>query len=105
MKVTTMKGKTIDLTTLAGYNTAIAVGNAKMNARGDIIGPGGVIAKSREEVVKDYYQNNPKAVTASPISLNDISQEILTPGEAMKRLDAATKEKAQPKRKIIDTDD
>ena len=39
-----------------------AVGNAKVNARGDELGPGGKIIKKREEVLADYYRDNPTKV-------------------------------------------
>jgi FtsZ-interacting cell division protein ZipA len=38
-----------------------AVGNMKVNARGDEIGPGGKILRTREQIVSSYYENNPKA--------------------------------------------
>jgi hypothetical protein len=40
----------------------IAVGNARVNARGDELGPGGKIIKKREEVMNEYYSSNPNAV-------------------------------------------
>jgi hypothetical protein len=58
----TMQGKEIDFESLRARNElAIAVGNAKMNARGDKLGPGGTVEKKREEVVAEYYDTNPKA--------------------------------------------
>jgi hypothetical protein len=33
-----------------------------MNARGDIIGTGGKVVKTREEILQDYYKNNPRAI-------------------------------------------
>ena len=60
---TSMRGKQIDMEQLNLKNeTLIAVGNMKVNARGDQIGPGGKIVKTREEILKDYYKNNPRAV-------------------------------------------
>lgn len=60
---TSMRGKNIDLDLLRKRNELTpAVGNARVNARGDELGPGGKIVRSRENVVKDYYQNNPNAV-------------------------------------------
>ena len=54
----TMQGKTIDMDLLRQRNELTpAVGNARVNARGDELGPGGQIIKKREEIVKDYYQN------------------------------------------------
>lgn len=56
----TMQGKTIDMDLLRKKNELTpAVGNAKVNARGDILGPGGKIVKKREDVVKEYYGSRP----------------------------------------------
>ena len=58
----TMQGKIIDMDKLMQKNELTpAVGNAKMNARGDKLGPGGKIVKTREQVVAEYYEANPKA--------------------------------------------
>jgi hypothetical protein len=55
----TMQGKQIDLDLLIKRNELTpAVGNAKVNARGDELGPGGKIVKKREEVIKDFYNTN-----------------------------------------------
>jgi hypothetical protein len=60
----TMQGQIIDMDKLMQkHELTPAVGNAKMNARGDKLGPGGKIIKTREEVVAEYYENNPKAKT------------------------------------------
>jgi len=32
-----------------------AVGNSRVNARGDELGPGGKIIRSREDILKDFY--------------------------------------------------
>lgn len=56
---TTARGKTIDLDLLMKRNELTpAVGNARVNARGDELGPGGKIIRKREEVVKEYYKGN-----------------------------------------------
>ena len=58
-----MQGKEIDLDKLRMRNEmTIAVGNARVNARGDDLGPGGKIIKKREEVMNEYYSSNPNAV-------------------------------------------
>lgn len=55
----TMQGKEIDLDKLRIKNEmTLAVGNAKMNARGDEIGPGGQIIKKREESSVEYHTDN-----------------------------------------------
>jgi len=61
--VKSMRGKEIDMEKLNLKNELLpAVGNAKVNARGDEIGKGGEIVRTREEVLQDYYKKNPRAV-------------------------------------------
>lgn len=63
----TMQGKIIDMDKLIQkHELTPAVGNANMNARGDKLGPGGKIVKTREESVAEYYENNPKAKKVRP---------------------------------------
>ena len=55
----TMQGKSIDMDLLRQRNELTpAVGNVRVNARGDELGPGGKIIKKREEVLRDYYEDN-----------------------------------------------
>jgi hypothetical protein len=62
----TMQGKSIDMDQLLAKNELMpAVGNVRMNARGDELGPGGKIVKKREEQVAAYYENNPVAIEAA----------------------------------------
>ena len=59
----TFQGKQIDMDTLRQRNELTpAVGNARVNARGDELGPGGKIIKKREEVLGEYYRDHPQAV-------------------------------------------
>ena len=52
----TANGKHIDLDLLISRNELTpAVGNVKVNARGDELGPGGKIIRKREDVLKEYY--------------------------------------------------
>lgn len=56
-----MQGKVIDLEKLMRENETIpAVGNMRVNARGDEIGPGGKIIRTREQIAAEYYRDNPK---------------------------------------------
>ena len=49
-----MQGKEVDMNKLILQNElTVAVGNAKVNARGDELGPGGTIIKKREEVLQE----------------------------------------------------
>tara|TARA_Y100001968_G_C18756446_1_gene435753 strand:+ start:60 stop:425 length:366 start_codon:yes stop_codon:yes gene_type:complete len=67
----TAQGKMIDMDLLRQRNELVpAVGNAKVNARGDELGPGGVIIRKREDVLKEYYESSEgmpieEAVTAT----------------------------------------
>ena len=53
-------GKIVDMDMLRQRNELTpAVGNARVNARGDQLGAGGKIVRKKEELLKDYYQSNP----------------------------------------------
>ena len=82
MKVKTMRGELIDMSLLVAQNeNAIALGNASMNARGDIIGQNGEVLKVRSMVDQDYYASNPKAV--KQVALRNLSAEVfVSPAEA-----------------------
>jgi len=57
-----MQGRNVDMEKLMRQHELIpAVGNARVNARGDELGTGGKILRKREEVMTEYYENNPKA--------------------------------------------
>lgn len=59
----TMQGKEIDMEKLSLKNeTTIAVGNVRMNARGDELGPGGKIIKTREQILAEYYEKNNRKI-------------------------------------------
>lgn len=63
----TALGKALDMDNLRLANEeTIAVGNMKVNARGDELGPGGRISKTRNQVMDEYYRlNTPTAVELS----------------------------------------
>ena len=55
----TAQGKPVDMDVVRLRNEeTIAVGNMKVNARGDELGPGGTIVKTRNELMDDYYASN-----------------------------------------------
>jgi len=64
----TMQGKTIDIDLLRQRNELTpAVGNAKVNARGDQLGRGGEIVKKREELVKEHNRSNAPVPDEIPV--------------------------------------
>ena len=66
---TSVRGKEIDMEKLGlKHETEPAVGNARMNARGDELGAGGKVVKTREQILQDYYNQNPRAVQEEVIN-------------------------------------
>lgn len=62
-----MQGKEIDLDQLRMRNEmTLAVGNVRVNARGDELGPGGQIIRKREEIMAEYHSAHPDAVQSKP---------------------------------------
>ena len=60
---TSVRGKEVDMEKLSLRNEKTpAVGNVRVNARGDELGPGGKIVRTREDVLADYYKNHPGAM-------------------------------------------
>jgi hypothetical protein len=56
-----MRGKEVDMEKLnLKHETIPAVGNLRVNARGDELGPGGQVVRTREEILADYYDKNKK---------------------------------------------
>ena len=52
----TMQGRMVDIEKLRATNEGVrAVGNMNVNARGDVVGAGGQIVKTKEEQMKEYY--------------------------------------------------
>jgi hypothetical protein len=77
-KYKTAHGKTIDIDTLRLQNEkTIAVGNMKVNARGDQLGRGGEIIQTRNQLMAQQY---PKMQT--PIATNDTVNDVAPDGES-----------------------
>jgi len=73
--VRTARGDYIDMNKITRENpteVAMTGGGLSMNARGDILGRGGKIIKTREDLERSYNAANAKAtkhVTAKPVSI------------------------------------
>lgn len=90
-----MRGKPVDIELLAKKNELVpAVGNAKVNARGDRLGPGGVIIEKREDMVKEYYDQvgsaKPKADT---IGEQSVAKETVADKPTVEKKKATNKSK------------
>ena len=75
----TARGTTIDMgrLKLANENT-IAVGNKKVNARGDLLGPGGKIIMTRAEIMaeKNKLHHSPMAADHPISESEDLSEDL-----------------------------
>jgi hypothetical protein len=67
---TTANGKRINIDAIVAQNEeSIAIGNMRVNARGDELGPGGKIERTKEKVMADYYKlNTPVATDRVPVA-------------------------------------
>ena len=64
-----MQGREIDMNKLINLNeTTPAVGNMKVNARGDELGAGGKIVRKREEI---FAASNPAAPVPDQINIRE----------------------------------
>ena len=62
-------GKQIDMDSLRlSHEATIAIGNMKVNARGDELGPGGEVLRSRNQVMDDYYRLNDSVEVRESVS-------------------------------------
>ena len=73
----TASGKLVDMDTLALRNEyTIAVGNMNVNARGDQLGEGGQIVKTREEIMSEHYATKGAVVPKQTNSREQVTNEI-----------------------------
>ena len=76
----TAMGKIVDVDALRLANEGvIAVGNMKTNARGDELGPGGQVVKSRAQIMQDYHKLNTPMITDTPPKSSKPSGKLKTP--------------------------
>ena len=61
-----MRGVVVDMEKLTKQPELMpAIGNMKVNARGDELGAGGKIVRRREEIVAEYYSKPVKGTVAA----------------------------------------
>lgn len=96
-----MQGKVVDMDLLRKrHELTPAVGNAKMNARGDELGPGGKIVKRREQIMNDYYQT--RAVSNEQTPRAQSTPEPVVEEVAEKKKATSHKKPAKPVEPTID---
>jgi hypothetical protein len=65
----TARGEPVDMDVLRLANeNVIAVGNMRTNARGDELGPGGKVVKTRAQIMQEYHKLNSKIADSSSFS-------------------------------------
>lgn len=91
----TMQGKTIDFDNIRLRNELTpAVGNMKVNARGDEISPDGSIVKKRDDIVESKVQKELQDI--EKFDEEEFGGDIeITPEEAEKLLSKNRKNKTQ----------
>ena len=63
---TSMRGKEVDMERLTvQHETTPAIGNMRVNARGDELGPGGKVIRTREQIQEEYYRRNNRSLNSS----------------------------------------
>lgn len=73
--VKTARGRMLNISALQAQNeTARAVGNVPVNARGDIIDNRGEVKVSREQVTKEAYREAAPAATEKQVSIKEDDQ-------------------------------
>tara|TARA_B110000238_G_scaffold185106_1_gene213059 strand:- start:329 stop:718 length:390 start_codon:yes stop_codon:yes gene_type:complete len=102
-----MQGKQVDMDMLRQRNElAVAVGNARVNARGDELGPGGKIIRKKEELDRDYYTDNPASMPDEQATVEQEATEVVAEAVAeVAQAPRTTRSRAQQKVEKDLTDD
>jgi hypothetical protein len=75
----TANGKVINIDSIIAQNEeSIAIGNMRVNARGDELGPGGRIERTRDKVMADYYKLNTPVATDNQLTPREVPKRDLT---------------------------
>lgn len=118
----TRRGNIVNMASIIAANEkSIAVGNAGLNARGDILGKGGTIVVTNEQIISEYNTMNENSVRNYSIKGNELPSDFfITPQEASSKIQPKTlevpiavdpqniqsqKQPEQKKRKIIESDE
>ena len=100
----TNKGVIIDMEALLAQNSdEPAMGNMRVNAKGDVIGKNGEIIQTAEDRARAYYTDNPKSSTAkSTLKGAQPDQPAQTESEMEPEVKTAEAEKTEANQSVID---
>ena len=112
----TMQGRMVDIDQLRAANESVqAVGNMKVNARGDVLGANGKVITPKAQVIKKYYEQpkgkasedkvitkqapapQPKAVETKAVETKVATPKVATPKATTR---TAPKKTVAPKKGI-----
>ena len=100
------KGKEVDVSSILEQNaTTLAVGNMRVNARGDLIGKNGKILKTREQLENEYVKNNPDAVKMKKDNIAGFNKGLVAYQEKVlqkEELKVPTSSNPMKKTKLVD---
>lgn len=97
----TMQGKEVDMHKLAMQNEmTVAVGNARVNARGDELGPGGKIIRKREDILREAQSGAQEEILPVKNTVEVAPPTVAKEIPSFRQQSAANVEK--PARKKID---
>jgi hypothetical protein len=85
---TTMRGEPIDMSVLVAQNSnKPALGNARMNARGDILGDDGIILKTQEQIEAEWEaeKNKQALVAGRKANLKSPLPDVIDPTTVTKK--------------------
>jgi len=93
----TMQGRMVDIEKLRAANESVrAVGNMNVNARGDVLGPGGQITTSKAEVMQKYYEQPKGKVDDTPARAKPTPPRKTPPTPVQKMTPVESKPTAKP---------
>ena len=100
----TNKGVVIDMEALLAQNSdEPAMGNMRVNAKGDVIGKNGEIIQTAEDRARAYYTENPKSSTAkSTLKGAQPDQPAQTESELEPEVKTAEAQKTEANQSVID---
>jgi len=91
----TMQGRMVDIEKLRAANESTqAVGNMKVNARGDVLGSSGQIVTPKEQIIKKYYEQPKGKVSEAP------SRTVQTPAPQPVETKAVETKAVEPKKVV-----
>jgi hypothetical protein len=93
-----MQGKMVDIEKLRAANESVqAVGNMNVNARGDVLGPGGQIMTPKEQIIKKYYEQPRGMVDDTPARAKPAPAPRTPPQKTVQTMTPVTKSEINKK--------